>query len=371
LKKRASDTAIRKLEEKREEEGSENKCKIEETEEKQEKRKVPGSAIRRLVEVLERRGDENGCMLKEELLGLYEEVFGYKSEKPLYGVINRAIKRGRVYTIETREGVMICSRGVHERKLLSLLEDIYLTSLYRSRWLGLSERPFVKKFEAKIPDVDRGTYLVYAIQHLLCYEAISSIIKPDYRLVFNIIRLNDVRLLGEAKIKLSLRDLREAVQFYDDAIWKMLTLKARALASEPELVMDLTHRLRETFWRLRDVDVSYFEQVVGVEAERIKNMCRLSAEKLPIIVTVLRELYYLLGDVFTFLIEIENKHSRRYEELRIATFKVIEEVLRNGELKGECSLCGKPTHDDVELDILKSILDIYILPFHASRITSY
>jgi len=232
----------------------------------------------------------------------------------------------------------------------------------------------VKKFEAKIPDVDRGTYLVYAIQHLLCYEAISSIIRPDYRLVFNAIRLNDVRLLSEAKIKLSLRDLREAVRFYEDAIWKILTLKARVLASEPELVMDLTHKLRETVWRLRDVDVSYFEQVVGVEAERIKNLCGLPAEKLPIIVTVLRELYHLLGslgDVFTFLIEIGNRHSRRYEELRIATFKVIEEALRNGELKGECSLCGKPTHDDVELDILKSILDIYILPFHAPQTTSY
>jgi hypothetical protein len=321
--------------------------------------RVPGTAIRKLEEVLEKEGGENGCMVKEQLLSKYNE-FGYKSEKPLYGVINRAIKRGKAYTIETREGIMICSRRVHERKLLSILEDIYLTSLYSLRGLGLSERPPVKKFEAKIPDVDRGTYLVYAIQHLLCYEAVSTIIKPDYRLVFNAIRLNDVRLLSEAKIKLSLRDLREAVQFYDNAIWKMSTLKARALASEPELVMD--------------VDVSYFEQVVGLEAERIKNMCRLPAEKLPIIVTVLRELYYLLGslgDVFTFLIEIENKHSRRYEELRIATFKVIEEALRNGELKGECSLCGKPTHDDVELDILKSILDTYILPFHAPQITSY
>jgi len=364
---RAPGTTDRKQEEKHEEEGSENKCK-------QEKRRVPGSAIRRLVEVLEEQGDENGCMIKEQLLGLYKEVFCYTSEKPLYGVIKRAIERRKAYTIETREGVMICSRRVHERKLLSLLEDIYLTLLYRSRGLGLSERPPVKKFEAKIPDVDRGTYLVYAIQHLLCYEAISSIIRPDYRLVFNAIRLNDVRLLSEAKIKLSLRDLREAVRFYDDAIWKILTLKARALASEPELVVDLTHKLRETLWRLRDVDVSYFEQVVGVEAERIKNMCGLPAEKLPIIVTVLRELYYLLGslgDVFAFLIEIGNKHSRRYEELRIATFKVIEEALRNGELKGECSLCGKPTHDDVELDILKSILDTYILPFHAPQITSY
>jgi hypothetical protein len=345
-----------------------------ETKGKQEKRKARGSAIRRLVKVLERCGDENGCMIKEELLGLYEKGFGYKSEKPLYGVISRAIKWRKVYVVETREGVMICSRGVHERKLLSLLEDIYLTSLYSSRWLGLSERPFVKKFEAKIPDVDKATYLVYAIQHLLCYEAISSIIKPDYRLVFNIMRFNDVRLLSEAKIELSLRDLREAVQFYDDAIWKMVTLKARALASEPELVTDLTHKLRETIWRLRDVDVNYFEEVVGVEAEKIKNLYRLPAEKLPIIVTVLRELYYLLGSpggVFTFLIEIENKHSRRYEELKIATFKVIEEALRKGELKGECSLCGKPAYDDVELDILKSILDLYTPPFHVPRITSY
>jgi hypothetical protein len=79
-----------------------------------EKRGVPGSAIRRLVEVLERRGDENGCMTKEQLLSLYEVVFGYKSEKPLYGVINRAIKRGKVYMIETREGVMICSRRALE-----------------------------------------------------------------------------------------------------------------------------------------------------------------------------------------------------------------------------------------------------------------
>jgi hypothetical protein len=79
-----------------------------------EKRGVPGSAIRRLVEVLEKHGDENGCMVKERLLSLYEAEFGYKSEKPIYGVIGRAVRRGKVYIVETHEGVKVCSRRILE-----------------------------------------------------------------------------------------------------------------------------------------------------------------------------------------------------------------------------------------------------------------
>ena len=187
LKMRVPGTTSRKQEEKHEEEGSEDKCK-------QEKRRVPGSAIRKLVEVLEEQGDENGCMIKEQLLGLYKEVFCYTSEKPLYGVINRAIKQRKAYMIRTREGViLICSRRVHERKLLSILEDIYL-----------SRRPNpIKKFKDEIPDVDRERFLIYAIQHLLSYGEISSIIRPDYRLISNAMKLGDTRLLQEAKRRLS------------------------------------------------------------------------------------------------------------------------------------------------------------------------
>jgi hypothetical protein len=84
---------------------------------------VPGSAIRRLVEVLEKHGDENGCMAKEQLLSLYEVVFGYKSEKPIYGVINRAARRGKVYIVETREGVMICSRRALEAAMEAYADE--------------------------------------------------------------------------------------------------------------------------------------------------------------------------------------------------------------------------------------------------------
>jgi hypothetical protein len=84
---------------------------------------VPGSAIRRLVEVLEKHGDENGCMAKEQLLSLYEVVFGYKSEKPIYGVINRAARRGKVYIVETREGIMICSRRALEAAMEAYADE--------------------------------------------------------------------------------------------------------------------------------------------------------------------------------------------------------------------------------------------------------
>lgn len=84
---------------------------------------MPGSAIRRLVEVLEKHGDENGCMAKEQLLSLYEVVFGYKSEKPIYGVINRAARRGKVYIVETREGIMICSRRALEAAMEAYADE--------------------------------------------------------------------------------------------------------------------------------------------------------------------------------------------------------------------------------------------------------
>jgi hypothetical protein len=318
-----------------------------ETEGKREKRKVPGSAIRRLMEELERCGGENGCMLKERLLSLHGEVFGYKSEKPLYGVIKRAIERRKAYTIRTREGVMICSMRVHERKLLSILEDIYL-----------SRRPNpIKKFKDEIPDVDRERYLIYAIQHLLSYEEISSIVRPDYRLISNAMKLGDTRLLQEAKRRLSLRDLREAIRFYEDAIQKIVTLKAKTIAPQPELVEWIAEKLRSVVSSIKDVNT--FDMVVREAAEDIMRTYKLPAERLPQIVGALKEIFDLvriLGDVYEFLHEIKNNHERMYRELKSTSFNVIKRALEEGELKGECSLCGKPVHDDFEIDLLGEVI---------------
>jgi hypothetical protein len=324
------------------------------------KTRVPGTAIRKLVEVLERRGDENGCMLKEQLLGLHKKEFGYKSEKPLYGVINRAIKRRKVYVVETREGVMICSRRVHERKLLSLLEDIYLSGRPSPR----------KKFKDEIPDVDKERYLIYAIQHLLSYEEVSSIVRPDYRLISSSVKIGDTRLLQEAKRRLSLRDLREAIEFYDNAIQKIVTLKAKTIAPRPELVDNIAEKLYKV---VRDINTINDLDLLKV-AEDVRSTYKLSVEKLPDIVKALKELHDLLrvlGDVFTFLSEIRNNHEKMYKELRVATFNVIRKALEEGELRGECPLCGKPVHDDTEINLLKSILDIFLLPPNVPVIKSY
>jgi hypothetical protein len=324
--------------------------------------RVPGTAIRKLEEILEKEGDENGCMTKKKLLGLHKEVFGYKSEKPLYGVINRAVKRRKVYVVETREGVMICSRRVHERKLLSLLEDIYLSGRPNPK----------KKFKDEIPDVDKERYLIYAIQHLLSYEeisnTISNIIGPDYRLISNAVKLGDIRLLQEAKRRLSLRDLREAIEFYDNAIQKIVTLKAKTIAPRSELVDEIAGKLRDI---VRDMDIDSIRAVgtsyvVHSVSEDIMKTYKLPAERRLQIIEAVREILdflKILGDVYEFLYEIRNNHERMYRELRLTTFNVIRKALEEGELRGECSLCGKPpVHGDFEINLLKSILYIYLLP---------
>jgi hypothetical protein len=360
---RAPGTTDRKQEEKHEEEGSENKCK-------QEKRRVPGSAIRRLVEVLEEQGDENGCMIKEQLLGLYKEVFCYTSEKPLYGVINRAIRRRKVYTIPSREGVMTCSRRVHERKLLSLLEDIYLSGRPNPR----------KKFKDEIPDVDKERYLIYAIQHLLGYEEVSSIVRPNYSLISNVVKLGDTRLLQEAKRRLSLRDLREAIELYDSAIRKIVTLKAKTIAPRPELVDDIVEKLYKIVRDINTIDdlnrlidelneLKVFKDVVA--STRLINSYKLSLLEMLPALKELHDFLWVVGDVFTFLNEIRNDHEKMYEELRATTFNVMKKVLEEGELRGECSLCGRPVHDDFEINLLKSILDIFLLPPNVPVIKSY
>jgi hypothetical protein len=309
-------------------------------------------------------------MTKDQLLGLHEKVFGYKSEKPLYGVIRRAVERGRAYTIETREGVMICSRRVHERKLLSLLEDIYLSGRPNPR----------KKFKDEIPDVDKERYLIYAIQHLLGYEEVSSIVKPDYRLISNAVKLGDIRLLQEARRRLSLRDLREAIEFYDSAIQKIITLKAKTIAPRPELVDDIAEKLYKVVRDINTIDdlnrlidelneLKVFKDVVA--STRLINSYKLSLLEMLPALKELHDFLWVVGDVFTFLNEIRNDHEKMYEELRATTFNVMKKVLEEGELRGECSLCGRPVHDDFEINLLKSILDIFLLPPNVPVIKSY
>ena len=336
---------------------------------KESRRRVPGTAIRKLEEILEKEGDENGCMIKEQLLSKYKE-FSYKNEKPLYGVVKRAIERRKAYVVETREGVMICSRRVHERKLLSLLEDIYLSGRPNPR----------KKFKDEIPDFDKERYLIYAIQHLLGYEEVSSIVRPNYRLISNAVKLGDTRLLREAKRRLSLRDLREAIEFYDSAIRKIVALKAKTIAPRPELVDDVAEKLYKVVRDINTIDdlnrlideldeLKVFKDVVA--STRLINSYKLSLLEMLPTLKELHDFLRVVGDVFTFLNEIRNDHEKMYEELRATTFNVVKKVLEEGELRGECSLCGRPVHDDFEINLLKSILDIFLLPPNAPVIKSY
>jgi hypothetical protein len=350
-----TDTTIRKPEKTHEEEGGENKRKNEETKGKQGKRRVPGSAIRRLIEVLERRGDENGCMNKEQLLGLYNE-FGYKSEKPLYGVINRAVKWGKAYTIETREGVMICSRRVHERKLLSILEDIYI------RW-RLGQKPeeagrVFKKFEeVRIPFIELERHLLAAYQHILCYPEVFNIVSFDYNAVPSIAKSRGLKPLKE---KLPLEILEEASESYRVGILKMCIRKAGNLLKDLNLYRDpqgLGESLYNVVRALTFTGSEELEHRLNAYAREIKDTYQLPGERL--VAEALRELYNHLRDIILLHHEIENEYSKRSAGFRETVFKIIEESLIRGELKGVCFICGKVKYDSTLIERIRSVLEPY------------
>jgi hypothetical protein len=301
------------------------------------------------VEVLERRGDENGCMLKEQLLGLHKEEFGYKSEKPLYGVINRAIKRRKVYTIETREGTVICSRRVHERKLLSILEDIYIRSK-----LGREPREAEKKFKERIPFVELREHLSAVYQHILSY--------PE---VFNIVSFDCVKSHGLKPLKerLPLEILEEASESYRAGILKMCIRKAGSLLKDLNLYRDpqgLGESLYNVVRALTFTGSEELEHRLNAYAREIKDTYQLPDERLA--AEALREIYNHLKDIILLHHEIDNERSKRSAEFRETVFKIIEESLIRGELKGVCFICGRVKYNDMLIERIRSILEPYSPP---------
>jgi hypothetical protein len=340
-----------------------------ETEGKREKRKVPGSAIRRLIEVLERCGGESECMTKDQLLGLHEKVFGYKSEKPLYGVINRAVRHGRAYTIETREGVMICSRRVHERKLLSILEDIYI------RW-RLGQKPeeagrVFKKFEGvRIPFIELEKHLLVAYQHILCYPEVFNIVSFDYNAVLSIAKSRGLKPLKE---KLPLEILEEASESYRVGILKMCIRKAGSLLKDLNLYRDpqgLGESLYNVVRALTFTGSEELEHRLNAYAREIKDTYQLPDERLA--AEALREIYNHLKDIILLHHEIDNERSKRSAEFRETVFKIIEESLIRGELKGVCFICGRVKYNDMLIERIRSILEPYSpLPSSPSRLKGW
>jgi hypothetical protein len=326
------------------------------------RRGVPGSAIRKLEEIFEKEGDENGCMIKEQLLGLYKK-FGYKSEKPLYGVISRAVKRGRAYTIETREGVMICSRRVHERKLLSILEDIY------NRWrLGEEARRVSKKFEVRIPFVELEGYLPAVYQHVLSHSKVFNIVSFDYKAVLGTMKFHGLKPLKE---KLPLEILEEASESYRVGILKMCIRKAGSILEDLNLHRD-PQGLGESLYNVvRALTLSGSEELehrLNAYAREVKDWHQLPDERL--VAEALRELYNHLRDVILLHYEIENEYSKRSAEFREAVFEAIKESLIGGELKGVCFICGRVRHNDMLIERVKSILEPY-LPFPSTYSPSH
>jgi hypothetical protein len=302
-------------------------------------------------------------MIKEQLLGLYKEVFCYTSEKPLYGVIKRAVKRGRAYAIETREGVMICSRRVHERKLLSILEDIYI------RWrLGEEAGRVSKKFDVRIPFIEYEKYLLAVCQHILYHPEVFNIASFDYNTVLSIAKSRGLKPLKE---KLPLEILEEASESYRVGILKMCIRKAGSLLKDLNLYRDpqgLGESLYNVVRALTFAGSEELEHRLNAYAREIKDAYQLPDERL--VAEALRELYNNLRDIILLHHEIENEYSKRSAEFREAVFKIIEESLIKGELKGMCFMCGRVRHNDMLIERVKSILGPY-LPFPSTYSPSH
>jgi hypothetical protein len=322
-------------------------------------KRVPGSAIRKLEECLAENG-MNGCMNldEKEIFERCKDKFEYVNEKPLYGVIGRALKRGAVYQVKTSSGeIMLCSRKAHVKTLLSLIEDIYLGYLYG----GVSSERLqrVKKFKIEIPDIEKSKYLSAVAQHLLSYPNISSILIPDYRAIENAVRTGDLKKIREIKKRLSLKDLNEAVRSIDEGMLKKCRIKALSLHLNPNITESLAINLRDSVFTLVRGGGSNEDEVINKSAENIRSSFNLPPEKLPEITKAIKELYDLFKDVIPLYYELSSRHVETYKKLREEVFKVIREVLDEGDLKGRCFICGEVHYED-EAELLKPVLGGYV-----------
>jgi len=334
-------------------------------------KRVPGSGIRKLEECLVEHG-MNGCMKlgrKLDVKKIFErckDKFGYVNEKPLYGVIGRALKRGVVYQVKTSSGeIMLCSRKTHVKTLLSLIEDIHLEHLY-----GEERLQRVKKFKIEIPDIEKSKYLNAVAQHLLSYPNISSILISDYRAIENAVRTGNLKKIREIKKRLSLKDLNEAVRSIEEGMLKKCRIKALSLHLNPNIAESLAINLRDSVFALVRGGGSNEDEVINKSAENIRSSFNLPPEKLPEITKAIKELYDLFKDVIPLYYELSSRHVETYEKLKEEVFKVIREVLDEGDLKGRCFICGEVRYED-EVELLKSVLERYVFPPSATIIRSY
>jgi hypothetical protein len=332
-------------------------------------KRVPGSGIRKLEECLVEHG-MNGCMKlgrKLDVKKIFErckDKFGYVNEKPLYGVIGRALKRGVVYQVKTSSGeIMLCSRKTHVKTLLSLIEDIHLEHLY-----GGERLQRVKKFKIEIPDIEKSKYLNAVAHHLLSYLNISSILIPDYRAIENAVRTGDLKKIREIKKRLSLKDLNEAVRSIHEGMLKKCRIKALSLHPDPNIVESLAIHLRDSVFAL--IRGKEGDEAINRSAENIRSSFNLSPEKLPEIAEAIKELYDLFKDVIPLYDELSSRHVETYRKLEEEVFKVISEVLDEGDLKGRCFICGEVHYED-EAELLKSVLEGYVLSPSVTIIKSY
>jgi hypothetical protein len=311
----------------------------------------------------------NGCM-KLDVKKVFErcrDIFGYVNEKPLYGVIGRALKRGVVYQVKTSSGeIMLCSRKTHVKTLLSLIEDIYLERLYGRVSSERLQR--VKKFKIEIPDIEKSKYLNAVAQHLLSYPNISSILIPDYRAIENAVRTGDLKKIREIKKRPSLKDLNEAVSSIHEGMLKKCRIKALSLHPDPNIVESLTIHFRDSVYAL--IRGKEGDEVINRSAENIRSSFNLPPEKLPEIAKAIKELYDLFKDVVPLYDELSSRHVETYKKLEEEVFKVIEEVLDEGDLKGRCFICGEVQYE-YEAELLKSVLEGYVLSPSATIIRSY
>jgi hypothetical protein len=317
-------------------------------------KRVPGSAIRKLEKCLAERG-MNGCMNLDvkEIFERCNDRFKYGNEKPLYGVIGRALKRGAVYQIKTSSGeIMLCSRKTHVKTLLSLLEDIYLERLYGGVFSERREK--VRKFETKIPDIEKSRYLTAVAQHLLSYPNIYSILMPDYRAIENAVRTGYLEKICEMKKRLSLKDLNEAVRSLYEGMLNKCRVKALSIHPDLNIAESLALHIRDAVFSLIRGGVS--SEAINRSAESIRSSFNLPPEKLPEVAKAIKELYDLFKDVIPLYDELVSRLVETYKKLEEEVYKVIREVLDEGDLKGKCFICGEVHYED-EAELLKSVLE--------------
>jgi hypothetical protein len=97
------------------------------------------------------------------------------------------------------------------------------------------------------------------------------------------------------------------------------------------------------------------EHRLNAYAREIKDGYQLPDEKL--VAEALRELYNHLREIILLHREIEDEYLKRSIELHETVFKIIEESLIKGELKGVCFICGRVRYNDRLIEPVRSILE--------------